>query len=285
MVLTLRFELEAFGRPFNAARIWYGPDARDSVRHTHQDFYELMGVVAGGGEHMLSRGAVPLEPGDVVLVRPTDEHAMSGRATGGLEFVNVSFPIAAWQTFAALSRLDPTGSWDLAPRPPVFRADGGDLADLVGIFEQAVARSQDEPRDLDLLRFWTDLFLLVSPVGEAMDTGKPAWLRAAQAAMHEEENLRAGLPRMLELANVSAGHLAREMRRHDRITPVRFVTDLRLQQAASLLRTTPYSVAEIAERTGFGSQSYFARCFAANYYMSPREFRTLSRFGVHRESQ
>lgn len=277
MVLTLRFELEAFGRPFHAARIWYGPDARDSVRHTHQDFYELMGVVAGSGDHLLARGAVPLTPGDVVLVRPTDEHAMSGRAAAGVEFINVSFPIAAWQTYAELSRLDPTGSWDLAPRPPVFRAAEDGLAEVVAIFENAVARSGQNSRPLDLLRFWTDLFLLVAPVGEALETGKPAWLRAAQAAMRQEDNLRAGLPRMLELANVSPGHLAREMRRHDRITPVRFVTDLRLQHAATLLRTTPYSVAAIAERTGFGSQSYFARCFAASYYLSPREFRELSR--------
>ncbi|MEU4394962.1 helix-turn-helix domain-containing protein [Kribbella sp. NPDC023855] len=277
MVLTLRFELEAFGRPFNAARVWYGPDPHDSVRHTHQDFYELMGVLSGSGEHLLTSGSVPLDPGDVVLVRPTDEHAMAGREAEGVEFVNVSFPVCSWQTYAELSHLDPAGRWDLAPRPPVFRAGGERLPELVAIFETALLRTREEPRPLDLLQFWTDLFLLVVPVTDAPEGGKPAWLRAAQRAMRQEDNLRVGLPRMLELANVSAGHLAREMRRHDGTTPVRFITDLRLQHAATLLHTTTYSVAEIAERAGFGSQSYFARCFAATYYLSPREFRMMSR--------
>jgi AraC-like DNA-binding protein len=86
-------------------------------------------------------------------------------------------------------------------------------------------------------------------------------------------HLRAGVPRLCELAAVSAAHLSRSMREHYGTTPTDFVTGLRLQRAAELLDTTSESVTRIAHRCGFSSQSYFTRCFRAAYGVPPREYR------------
>jgi AraC-like DNA-binding protein/mannose-6-phosphate isomerase-like protein (cupin superfamily) len=271
----LRFELWALGRPYHAARVRFAPRARDSELHRHADFHEVMGVVSGRGEHLLDTGSLPLESGDVVLVRPRDRHAMRGLAPDGLEFVNVAFPSSAWQGFLNLTRTNTGGSWDAATLPMTFRAQAALQPAVVEVFETALRRFQADPGPFDLLRFWIDLLELVTPddVQVAREPTAPAWLAGACAAMRAEENLRGGVPRLLELSSVSAAHLSRSMRSAYGTTPTDFVADLRLEHAASLLAATSEPVAEIASRCGFASQSYFTRCFSAAHHLSPREFR------------
>ncbi|WBQ02142.1 helix-turn-helix transcriptional regulator [Kribbella sp. CA-293567] len=271
---VLRFEWSAWGRPYHAARIRFAPRARDSELHTHADFHELMGVLTGSGEHLLETGTSPLVAGDVVLVRPRDRHAIRGSAPDGLEFINIAFPSSAWQGFLTLTRTNPTGSWDAAKRPIVFRSR--DAVAVAATFEQALQSFADEPGHFELMRFWIDLLPQISPEelpARASGSQAPDWLTRACAAMRAEENLRGGVPRLLELAGVSPAHLSRTLRAAYGMTPTDFVTDLRLEQAAALLAATSGSIATIAGRCGFASQSYFTRRFTAAHGVSPRTFR------------
>lgn len=276
MPQALRFERWALGRPYHAARVRFGARARDSELHTHADFHELMGVVSGRGEHLLPTGTQPLAAGDVVLVRPHDRHAIRGGAPDGLEFVNIAFPSSAWQGFLNLTRTNPGSSWDAARQPITFRP--ADPAAAIETFETALSRFQAEPAQYDLLRFWIDLLPLVSPDELTTSAGRPipAWLGEACTAMRAEDNLRGGVPRLQELAGVSAAHLSRSLRTAYGMTPTEYVTDLRLEHAASLLAATSLPIATIATRCGFSSQSYFTRRFTAAHQLSPRTFRHRS---------
>lgn len=267
---VLRFEAHAFGRPYHAARVRIPARARDTELHTHADFHEFMGVVSGSGEHLLTTGVEQLTPGTIVLVRPADRHAVRGSAPDGLEFVNVAFPSAVWQGFLDLTRTDPTASWSAARGPISF-----DQPAAITAFEQALARFQDNPSTLDLLRFWIDLVELLAPA-DALGPGIPDWLARACTSMRAEENLRGGVPRLLELAGVSAAHLSRSMRTAYGVTPTAFVTDLRLEHAASLLAATNTPIATIATRCGFTTQSYFTRRFTTAHDLTPSEFRHRS---------
>ncbi|MFF0342997.1 AraC family transcriptional regulator [Kribbella sp. NPDC004875] len=263
---VLRFEAHAFGRPYHAARVRIPARARDTELHTHADFHEFMGVVSGAGEHLLTSGVEVLRPGDVVLVRPSDRHAVRGSAPDGLEFVNVAFPSSLWQGFLDLTR---TAGW--TSRGPV----GFHQPAAVPVFEHALDRFQTHPSTYDLLRFWTDLLDLLAP-GEPGAPGVPDWLAKACTSMRAEENLRGGVPRLVELAGVSAAHLSRSMRAAYGVTPTAFVTDLRLEHAASLLAATNAPIATIATRCGFTSQSYFTRRFTTAHALTPTEFRHRS---------
>ncbi len=57
------------------------------------------------------------------------------------------------------------------------------------------------------------------------------------------------------------------------ISPVAYLIQHRLAQAAELLYTTQKSVSSIAEETGFTSSGYFCRKFKQYYLMSPNEYR------------
>lgn len=57
------------------------------------------------------------------------------------------------------------------------------------------------------------------------------------------------------------------------ITPVSFIRNVRLQRAADMLKDGKLSVNEVAEITGFGSPSYFAKCFKKAYGVLPSEYK------------
>lgn len=278
MSALLRFERHARGRPYHAARVRLGPRARQSELHEHADFYELFGVTSGAGEQLFAGHSQAIAEGDVVFVRPGDHHAFCGSPPDGVEFINVAFPAEAWRHFIGLVGLDPDHGWDDHAAPPTFRLGSVDRLRALGAFETALARFHAEPTPLDLVRFWADLLVVLVPlrasgVAGIGARGRPDWFVDACTAMRQEANLRRGVARLRELANVSAAHLSRSMREFHAMTPTQFVTDLRLDRAASLLATTNEAVTQIAYRCGFSSQSYFTRCFRSAYELTPREFR------------
>ena len=57
------------------------------------------------------------------------------------------------------------------------------------------------------------------------------------------------------------------------ITPVAYLIEYRLQQAAGMLRGTSRSVTEIAGRTGFQSAGYFCRQFKKMFGCTPLDYR------------
>ncbi|NDL59173.1 helix-turn-helix domain-containing protein [Phytoactinopolyspora mesophila] len=273
----LWFDRHAQGRPYHAARVHFGPRAPTSGLHGHADFYEFMGVTSGAGEHLRPDGRHLLSAGDIVLVRPRDQHAFAGLSPDGLEFINVAFPATAWRQFLELAGADPSHGWEHQADPVVFSSPEGVAGSAHQAFETALERFYGRPSKLDLVRFWTDVLAVVAQPGDDDSwsaAGRwPVWLTDSCSAMRREENLRGGVARLVDLCNVSPAHLSRTMRVCAGTTPTRFVTGLRLERAASLLATTADSVTSIAHRCGFSSQSYFTRCFRDVYELTPREFR------------
>jgi len=54
-------------------------------------------------------------------------------------------------------------------------------------------------------------------------------------------------------------------------SPVVFIRSIRLHRAAEMLREENLTIAEVAERTGFSSTSYFSKCFQREFGCKPSE--------------
>lgn len=57
------------------------------------------------------------------------------------------------------------------------------------------------------------------------------------------------------------------------ISPIRYLSHVRIRKVKELLRFTDNTLAEIAGRTGFSSEQYLSRMFKAMEGISPREYR------------
>ena len=73
---------------------------------------------------------------------------------------------------------------------------------------------------------------------------------------------------------VSTGYLSALFKKETGVNFVKYITDVRMQEAMNLLRTTDKKTYEIADETGFASAHYFSISFKKYTGLSPSEFRT-----------
>jgi AraC family transcriptional regulator, dual regulator of chb operon len=272
----LRFADVAAGRPYHAALVPIAESTHRSLPHTHADFHELLYVTRGRGWQQVGGERQDLWSGDLVLVRPQDAHGFGTRRDGEFQFINIAFPSERWRSFADFAGVTAASAWDLALLPVLVRGAPQRVSDAMA---RMLTAYQDTPNILDIIGLWSAVMPVLDAAAGSVDV-RPDWLVKACTAMRAEENLRDGLPRLLQLASVSHGHLARTMSKHFNCRPVEFVNQVRLSHAAVLLATTADSIGRIADRSGFRSQSYFDRLFQARYGQAPRDYREHARRAV-----
>lgn len=68
-------------------------------------------------------------------------------------------------------------------------------------------------------------------------------------------------------------YFCRKFKDQTGITCIEYISALRLDYAAIMLKGTPYSVSEISEKCGYFDANYFSRCFKDKYGMSPVEYK------------
>lgn len=75
-----------------------------------------------------------------------------------------------------------------------------------------------------------------------------------------------------EKTGIPNKQLYRLIKKHIGITPLDYIRRVRLQKAAMLLEQQRFTVSEIAYMVGFGSPSYFAKCFQKEFSVKPSEY-------------
>ena len=105
----------------------------------------------------------------------------------------------------------------------------------------------------------------------------PQWLESACEQMRIKENYCAGMKKFVTLSGKSKEHLSRSMRMHYNTTPQKYITRLRLSEAARLLRNSQSSLLEIMLDSGFNNDSYFRRCFKRQHGCTPGRYASTCR--------
>ena len=98
-------------------------------------------------------------------------------------------------------------------------------------------------------------------------------LGAVLDLIHEEFAHPLSLDRLATEARVSKFHFSRLFRQATGLTVHRYVVQVRLEAARTLLQETELGVAQVASRCGYGSPSHFAAAFTARFGMSPSDVR------------
>ena len=76
-----------------------------------------------------------------------------------------------------------------------------------------------------------------------------------------------------ESAHVSKSECLRCFKVSMQTTPLKYLTEYRLQKAAELLTTTDEPIGTIAMNVGFKQSSHFGKCFKEKTGYSPRRYR------------
>lgn len=88
---------------------------------------------------------------------------------------------------------------------------------------------------------------------------------------HYEEKIT--IAQLADLANLSQYHFIRCFRSAYELTPLQYVTRLRLKQASSLLKKSDATIGNIVPQCGFENESAFIRLFKKEFRMTPTAYR------------
>jgi AraC-like DNA-binding protein/mannose-6-phosphate isomerase-like protein (cupin superfamily) len=249
-------------------------------QHTH-DFFEMFYMLEGAVSHTINGETTKLLAGDLVMVRDWDCHSLSGRR---FHLINMAFPAEPWQTYCRLAGLENSAFADAAlPLPPTVHIPEAQREECAAVFGRALSTFQRTPQGPEarraLCRFWSTVLDFFAPHDSNTDDHEqkyPSWLSVACRAMYEEDNLRTGLSRFVEISGVTRAHLTRTLQTFRQQSPTEFINEVRLRHAAMLLATTPADILDIASDCGFDNVSYFYRRFRRQFGTSPRAYRKAS---------
>jgi signal transduction histidine kinase/DNA-binding response OmpR family regulator/streptogramin lyase len=86
------------------------------------------------------------------------------------------------------------------------------------------------------------------------------------------EDTDLNVDKLAEVMNMSRATLFRKVKSISELSPNDFIRLVRLKRAAELLKEKEYRVNEIAFIVGFGSLSYFSKCFYKQFGVLPKDF-------------
>ena len=78
-----------------------------------------------------------------------------------------------------------------------------------------------------------------------------------------------------EMCNTSEVHFRRIFHQIYHVSPIKFISDLRIKRAKELLTTSTIKISEISKVCGFENQYYFAKKFKSQTHLTPSKYREL----------
>jgi len=259
---------------------------RGSVLHAH-DFYELVIVRNGSGQHVTESLAYPIAAGDVFVLSPQFKHYYTD--TNNLELINILYSPEK----LSIPRLDITsipGYYVLFEVEPSLREKGQFKSRLtlgmeqLAAVEKIVSKLHGELKQRSsgycftaLAHFMELISCLSRSYASYNNKFSRKLLRASSMMNFIEHNFREkiGLDDIVRRSNMSLSTANRAFREAMDMTPIDYLIKVRIEYAAKLLKDSNLSVMEIAEKSGFSDSNYFTKQFRKIMGNSPRSYRKL----------
>ncbi len=102
---------------------------------------------------------------------------------------------------------------------------------------------------------------------------RPTLSENAKRYIHDNYGERIGIKELCRYLCCSKSTLVKLFKRECGTTVGAYITSVRLSEAERLLRSSDYSISEIARECGFCDQSYFSKVFTAKNKMTPTDYR------------
>lgn len=256
--------------------------------HWH-DFFELELIVSGKGTQRLNGLRMPLVPGSLFVVAPTDFHEVEPDPEEGLSLINVKFT----ESFVG----EEVSGWLYRSSAPLAATLEGETLAAAEADCRTLLREQADAVDRlgrtqmlrsTLTRLLIGLLRAASDAADAASSGvaqsvsgsrnaaEPGAIR--QALLYIDAHYRDTLTLPMAAASVglSASYFSDMFHRRVGQPFRQYVLELRLQYADKLLQSSDLPITEIGYMSGFNTLPYFNRAFKHRFGCAPNEARKRS---------
>jgi len=259
-------------------------------RHSHE-FFELVYVLDGEGEHQYGDSRFHVVRGDVFVIEPGMEHAYRTGARSDLVVYNVLFELSLLtQELELLSGLTPFVGFFYVE--PFFRESvsfqthlalqPGDQLEMAHQLERLVKEYEGKETGYKVL-CKTKLLEILITLSRCYDRQKQKPLTSLAGekaifervcefiAMHYAQPITLG--QVCRLCGMAQTTFSVKFKAHIGKTFVEYRNDVRLEMAERLLRNSDTKMTQIALDVGFDDVSHFNRLFKQRTGMSPSAYR------------
>ncbi len=242
--------------------------------HTH-DYWEFFIILSGKTKHVTESNTQVLNAGIGCLVHPWDKHRFSGATD---DYMQLNVMVTDERFHALLNVIDDTlyNTISSINHPIFYEIPADTLNDIMATIHLIQTTATNDLRKYTglLNLVWMDLIKVICRNDLHANYDYPEWLNAFIRKIREPENISRPIAELCSLTYFSYSHLTRLFKQYTGQTLNEYLTDLRLNYATMLLRTTDLNVLEISSRAGYDSLSHFIRIFKKRFQVTPKEYRT-----------
>lgn len=258
------------GEPLRA-RLLYVTSAKyegdwHSITHTHT-FSELFFITGGRGQFLVNGHYCQVRENDLIIINPLVEHTELSLASMPLEYIVLG--IEGMRFVGKSTVLD--GDEIRIP------CSTGRIRQYMALLLEEVQWKEPEHASICQNLLNIILICILSYRQMGVSPAAAGYISPECAAVknyidsHFQETLT--LEQLAEAAHQNKFYVAHTFRESFGISPIRYLTERRVEESKSLLRMTNYPIGEVSVLSGFSSISVFCQTFKRITHMSPREYR------------
>lgn len=257
----------------------------DYTGHMHyHDFAELVVIFSGEGEQMINGFRYPVSAGDVFMMQDRTEHCFTEYCN--LKIVNIMFSQELFTSMHVFLHQIPGYNVIFRIEPGI--RSGGSFRNCLHLSQTSLSYVLELIRRLEgeltgrkngyeaaSTALLLEIIIYLSRSFSENGTDQRAALRLGRLLSELESRFAEdwSLDEMAHSSAMSVNNFLRIFKSATGVTPMDYLSSLRLTHARRLLRDSALSVSEIAFRCGFHDSNYFTKKFSGAYGCSPREFR------------
>ena len=239
--------------------------------------YQLLYVVSGKTHFYFNGKERIVSAGHMVLFQPRQEQKY--------DYFCEDKPEVYWIHFTGGNVKNILRQYEIPMDDPVFYS--GASAVYAYLFKEIINEIQNCRTGFEELiaMYLRQIFLLVQRTRQEQKPSVATYIQEemeyARRYFNEHYNETINIEEYAQSRSMSVSWFQRNFRQFVNHSPMQYILMTRVNNAASLLETTDYSMAEIAAIVGYDDPLYFSRLFRKQKGMSPSEYRKVVSQKIH----
>ena len=241
-----------------------------STLHTHP-FTELFYVVDGKGEFNIQGQRFPVKPNDFVIINPQVEHTELSSPDEPLEYIVLGI------NGLSFSNLTPVSE---GGHPFSFFNLRDEQKDILRYLNAMVQEATCQQMSYELVCHNLLEILLIKilrhqhfdlEVGKQSKATKDISFIKHYLETYYHESIQ--LEDLASMTHLSRFYISHSFKKEIGMSPMEYLIAIRIKESKILLRTTNYSISQVADIVGFTTPTYFSKQFRKSTGISPTDYR------------
>lgn len=262
-IKSLSFQLESI------TKSKYDSDWHSTL-HTHP-FTELFYVVDGKGEFNIQGQRFPVKPNDFVIINPQVEHTELSSPDEPLEYIVLGIRGLSFSNLTPVSE---------GGHPFSFFNLRDEQKDILRYLNAMVQEATSQQMSYELVCHNLLEILLIKilrhqhfdlEVGKQSKATKDISFIKHYLETYYHESIQ--LEDLASMTHLSRFYISHSFKKEIGMSPMEYLIDIRIKESKILLRTTNYSISQVADIVGFTTPTYFSKQFRKSTGISPTDYR------------